>query len=105
MWDAFAAGDYIKSREIHYELIPLHDAMFLETNPIPVKTALGLMEKSTLRCAFPCLRSQRPTWTSLRKCWQTTGCCDIPFQEKETGRGCRLTRKRRLPCKDEYFTK
>jgi 4-hydroxy-tetrahydrodipicolinate synthase len=53
MWDAFAAGDYIKSREIHYELIPLHDAMFLETNPIPVKTALGLMGKINPEMRLP----------------------------------------------------
>ncbi len=34
-----------KARELHYELAPLVRAMFLETNPIPVKTAhkyLGL---------------------------------------------------------------
>jgi 4-hydroxy-tetrahydrodipicolinate synthase len=45
MWDAFAAGDHTTARDIHYQLLPLHDAMFLETNPIPVKTALGLMGK------------------------------------------------------------
>ena len=45
MCDAFAAGDHTTALEIHYRLISLHDAMFLETNPIPVKTALGLMGK------------------------------------------------------------
>lgn len=33
------------ARKIHYELEPLHGAMFFETNPIPVKTALALMGK------------------------------------------------------------
>jgi len=45
MWDDFESGDFEKSREIHYQLLSLHNAMFLETNPIPVKTALGLMGK------------------------------------------------------------
>ncbi len=45
MWDTFEAGDYAVSRDIHYQLINLHNAMFLETNPIPVKAALGLMGK------------------------------------------------------------
>jgi len=45
MWDTFEAGDYAASRDIHYQLINLHNAMFLETNPIPVKAALGLMGK------------------------------------------------------------
>jgi len=41
--DAFFAGDHATAREMHYKLLPLAEAMFLETNPIPVKTALGLM--------------------------------------------------------------
>jgi 4-hydroxy-tetrahydrodipicolinate synthase len=43
--DAFAAGDLAAAREAHYRLLPLSEAMFIETNPIPVKTALGLMGK------------------------------------------------------------
>jgi 4-hydroxy-tetrahydrodipicolinate synthase len=37
------AGDWEKARELHYRLYPLSKAMFIETNPIPVKTALALM--------------------------------------------------------------
>lgn len=43
--DAILKGDMEKARSLHYELAPLVRAMFLETNPIPVKTAqkfLGL---------------------------------------------------------------
>jgi 4-hydroxy-tetrahydrodipicolinate synthase len=43
--DAFAAGDLAGAREAHYRLMPLADAMFIETNPIPAKTALALMGK------------------------------------------------------------
>ncbi len=42
------AGDFKKAREIHYRLYDLFKALFLETNPIPVKTAcwmLGMCEK------------------------------------------------------------
>ncbi len=45
MWEAWKAGDVEKARSIHYELDPLNSAMFIETNPIPVKTALALMGK------------------------------------------------------------
>ncbi len=41
--DAFFAGDLATAREAHYRLFPLSEAMFIETNPIPVKTALALM--------------------------------------------------------------
>lgn len=39
----FEKGNIKKAQEIHYRLLPLVKAMFIETNPIPVKTAMGLM--------------------------------------------------------------
>lgn len=43
MCDAFATGDYGRSRELHYELLPLACDLFIETNPIPAKTSLHMM--------------------------------------------------------------
>ncbi|MFH0917627.1 MAG: 4-hydroxy-tetrahydrodipicolinate synthase [Candidatus Omnitrophota bacterium] len=40
---AFAKGDFKKAKDLHYKLLPLIKAVFLETNPIPVKTAMGLL--------------------------------------------------------------
>ncbi|MBU4251538.1 MAG: 4-hydroxy-tetrahydrodipicolinate synthase [Candidatus Omnitrophica bacterium] len=40
---AFAKGDFKKAQELHYKLLPLIKAVFLETNPIPIKTAMGLL--------------------------------------------------------------
>ncbi len=39
----FKKGDIKKAQELHYKLLPLVKAMFIETNPIPVKTAMELM--------------------------------------------------------------
>ena len=39
------AGEIDKARAMHFEIFELCQAMFLETNPIPVKAALGLMGK------------------------------------------------------------
>ena len=36
-------GDWNRAREIHMRLFPLCRAMFLETNPIPVKAAMAMM--------------------------------------------------------------
>jgi len=41
--EAFDKGDIKKAQQAHYKLLPLIKAMFIETNPIPVKTAMGLM--------------------------------------------------------------
>lgn len=43
MVEAFEKGDVKKARILHYKLLPLVKAMFIETNPIPVKTAMGLL--------------------------------------------------------------
>lgn len=43
--DAFEAGDLQKARTLHDKMVPLIDALFLETNPIPVKSALAMMGK------------------------------------------------------------
>ncbi len=40
---SFFAGDLEKARAINFSLMPIHRAMFLETSPIPVKTAAYLM--------------------------------------------------------------
>lgn len=39
----FRKGDIAGARKLHYKLLPLVKAMFIETNPIPVKTAMALM--------------------------------------------------------------
>ena len=46
--DLALAGDFKKARELHLKLYPVFKALFIETNPIPVKTAcwmLGMCEK------------------------------------------------------------
>jgi 4-hydroxy-tetrahydrodipicolinate synthase len=42
---SFADGRVEESRRIHFKLSPLFAALFYETNPIPVKEALGMMGK------------------------------------------------------------
>jgi 4-hydroxy-tetrahydrodipicolinate synthase len=39
----FHSGDTRGAAELHHKLLPLCDAMFVETNPIPVKGALSMM--------------------------------------------------------------
>ena len=39
----FNAGKLKEAQALHYKILPLAQAMFIETNPIPVKTAAGLL--------------------------------------------------------------
>ncbi|MDR1777858.1 MAG: 4-hydroxy-tetrahydrodipicolinate synthase [Desulfovibrio sp.] len=43
MCEAFAAGDAKRAARLHHAMFPLHEAMFMEVNPAPVKTALAMM--------------------------------------------------------------
>jgi 4-hydroxy-tetrahydrodipicolinate synthase len=52
MVSKFKQGDIDGARKIHDKLLPLVKAMFIETNPIPVKTAMtlmGMMDEPELR--------------------------------------------------------
>ena len=52
LYTAYARGDWDRALELHYELHPLVDMAFLETNPGPVKHAmelLGLLSAGTVR--------------------------------------------------------
>jgi 4-hydroxy-tetrahydrodipicolinate synthase len=41
--DAFFCGDMEEARRLHLRLLNISNAMFIETNPVPVKTAAALM--------------------------------------------------------------
>jgi len=44
--NAILANDRDEARRLHYQLAPLVRAMFIETNPIPVKTAAGMIGRA-----------------------------------------------------------
>lgn len=43
LMNAWSAGDIPGARALHSELLEINNMLFIETNPIPVKTALALM--------------------------------------------------------------
>jgi 4-hydroxy-tetrahydrodipicolinate synthase len=50
---ACAAGDYVKAREYQDRLAPLHDTLFCETSPAPVKYAASLLGLSSAEVRLP----------------------------------------------------
>ncbi len=51
--DACLKGNWESGRKLQLKLIPLIRSVFLETNPIPIKTALSLMSKCTGEMRLP----------------------------------------------------
>ena len=46
-------GDFARARQIHFAMLPLMRALFLETNPIPVKQACALMGRCANELRMP----------------------------------------------------
>ena len=43
MIDLFFKGNLDDARRLHFEMLPVFKALFIETNPLPVKAAMGIM--------------------------------------------------------------
>src|ERR687890_2124469 len=61
------AGDWERGRELHYELLPLFRALFVETNPIPVKTAASILGLCSDEMRLPMIPLQGDNLDTLRQ--------------------------------------
>lgn len=73
MIDAFASGDLEKARRLHARMTPLIDALFIETNPVPVKAALAMMGKISYELRLPLCRMAEKNEAALLKVMQNYG--------------------------------
>ena len=64
---AASVGDLVKAKEIHYRYLKLIQLCFIESNPIPVKTGLGLMERLTEEFRSPMSRMMDENKEKLKK--------------------------------------
>ncbi len=67
MTRAALKGDLKKAQELHYKLFELMKANFLESNPIPVKTALNLMGKMEDTLRLPLTKISKQNREKLKK--------------------------------------
>ncbi|MCY4430823.1 MAG: 4-hydroxy-tetrahydrodipicolinate synthase [Rhodospirillales bacterium] len=66
MHQAWAAGDAAKALELHERLMPLHDALFVETSPGPVKCAVSLLGRCRSDIRLPLVAPQPSTQATVR---------------------------------------
>ena len=69
-------GDYEEARQLHYRLLPLMRALFVETNPIPVKTALEILGHAQAHCRLPLVRPTSEVEGFLRSALTDAGLLD-----------------------------
>jgi 4-hydroxy-tetrahydrodipicolinate synthase len=73
MLQAFARGDYKAAQDIHFRTLDVVNALFIETNPVPVKAALEMMGQPAGKLRLPLLPMRPETREVLRKTLQTLG--------------------------------
>jgi 4-hydroxy-tetrahydrodipicolinate synthase len=73
MVGAFSQGNIQKAQSLHYKLLPLIKAMFIETNPIPVKSAMGILRLCQPDLRLPLCAMSEENLKKLKKILQDYG--------------------------------
>ncbi|OIN98108.1 4-hydroxy-tetrahydrodipicolinate synthase [Candidatus Desantisbacteria bacterium CG1_02_38_46] len=73
MVEKFLKGDIEGARLLHYRLFPLVKVLFIETNPIPVKTAMSLLKMDTGEMRLPLSPMSEENLAKLKKAMQDYG--------------------------------
>ncbi|CAH0265896.1 4-hydroxy-tetrahydrodipicolinate synthase [Roseomonas sp. CECT 9278] len=73
MHKAWRAGKVAEATAIQDRLVPLHDALFCETSPGPVKYAASLLAKSTEHCRLPMAPIADTTKARVREAMVSVG--------------------------------
>src|SRR5207245_11721130 len=64
---AFESGDVKSAEKLHRKLFPLFKDLFIEPNPVPVKTALSWRGAMSGECRLPLCEMAAPNQARLRK--------------------------------------
>jgi len=73
MQDAWQRGDVLKAQQLNEILTPLHQALFMETNPSPVKYAASLLGLSTPDVRLPLCAVKDSTKAKVREVMARVG--------------------------------
>ena len=71
--NAALAGNFADARAVHFKLASLFNALFYETNPIPVKEALAMMNKIEPEFRLPLTPMSSDNRERLRQVMKETG--------------------------------
>jgi 4-hydroxy-tetrahydrodipicolinate synthase len=72
MVNTLLEGDFERGRELHYDLLPLCRALFIETNPIPVKTAASILGLCSDEMRLPMIPLAGENLDHLRRVMEET---------------------------------
>ncbi len=73
LYNFYKKGKIEKARDLHYKLLELNDILFIEANPIPVKTALYLMGMVKNEFRLPLSKMSKENVAKLKKSLKSYG--------------------------------
>jgi 4-hydroxy-tetrahydrodipicolinate synthase len=85
LYNLVMAGKWLEARDLHYEMLAMNEALFLETNPGPVKYVLSLMGKIQPELRLPLVLPSEENQRTLRAVAEHYGL--IPAAAPAAGNG------------------
>ena len=67
LYNFYVDGEFDRARDLHYQLLPLNEALFIETNPIPIKAALSMMDKIKYEYRLPLSEMAQNNYDELKQ--------------------------------------
>ncbi len=79
-------GKLQRARELHFKLLPLMNANFMESNPIPVKAAMSLMGMMENVVRLPLVELSEANKIRMEKILDEVGLLPKPEEDEEKGK-------------------
>jgi len=96
MYDLWQAGDWRGAQDLHYDLMPLNDVLFIETNPGPVKYALSRLGRIAPEIRLPLVLPSEANRATIRDVMARSGLLEERTRAQEPeSRGVPGVRSRR----------
>ena len=70
---SYLKGDLLAAKKLHYKTLPMCKIMFIETNPIPVKTAMKMMKMINGEMRLPLCGMEKDNEAKLEKAIKNYG--------------------------------
>jgi 4-hydroxy-tetrahydrodipicolinate synthase len=73
MYNLVSAGKWKEAQDLHFKLLPINEALFWDTNPVPLKSALGMIGKINPKLRPPLVPLGEEKKQRLREVMKTYG--------------------------------
>jgi 4-hydroxy-tetrahydrodipicolinate synthase len=95
--DAMLAGDLSRARVLHHQLADLTRALFIETNPIPVKAVASWLGLCTAELRLPLVPLSPENERSVRQVWERYDLEGLSGRRDQPGDGLRVVERSTEP--------